>query len=1181
MFTRRVSVVYRLFAVMAIAHSAWSQESRGIILGRITDSSGLVVPDASVQVTDTATSVSVTSTTNQDGNFFTPYLIPGPYRIVVQKTGFKKLVRDGIQVDIAARIEINLQMDVGAVTESVTVTSEVPLLSTTDASAGRTLDFRDVKELPIEHGDPDNIIGLATNVAFTDALTKDQPWQTLNTAYSSIGSRQSRLEFLLDGQSNTAHDVLRGSVIESWTPTGDSVAEMRVQTLTFDVTVGQTEGMVLNYSTKSGGNQPHGSFYWGKQYPSWNANQYFSNLAGIPAAGFNYQRLGGVFTGPVYIPKVYNGKNKTFFTFAYEHIQSNTDLSSILTVPTAAERNGDFSALLALGSQYQIYNPYSRVPVGNGIYQNTPLPGNIVPASQISPISKNILSYIPLPDTNISTATADGGNNVNRTNWPSLIPYHTQLYRFDQVIGDKTRLMFRANSDRHNVEDSDFMGHGDPATGSFFWTSTQGYDLDVVHSFSPTFVMDVRVADSAFVRAQHAETGQGTFQLTSLGFPSYIQNNIAPANWEFPNISFNGEYTMTGPRTPLFKQTQTRDLNVQFDKIWGQHDFKFGAEYRSYPDNQTSANSSPTQATGHPLFELDFTAAYTGGPLSTSPAAPRGQSMAAFLYGLPTTGVLQLPFTTDFADSSNMLGFFFQDNWKVTRKLTVNIGVRYEREGAMWERYNRSVTGFNPNAPQAFAAQVEANYAANPLPQLPASQFNVNGGLEFAGVGGNSKSLYNPFDLGIMPRLGFAYSWNEKTVIRGGWGTYFGSLGTRLQDSLQYGFFQNTNVVSSLDGGQTFVANISNPFPNGFTQPPGPGNGTNVGNPIQFFNQNPKPNRMRKWTIDIQHQFGRDWMVDIGTAGENGGNLEVGNGPASVTTSLDALPDKYLSTLPTRDQANINALTRTVPNPFNIPAFAGTQLAGSVIPALDLLLPYPQFSSIGYYTYNGRSWYNSVQGSVAKRFSNNFSMNAGYTFSKFLEDTTLLNPGDPQPSKVISDVDAPHHVTISAIYELPFGKGQKFGSQLPRALNYFVGGWQFSPIYRFQSGFPITLPDLLLTGGNENIVPLQPGQRSIYQWFNTSAFNNVPAQQLQYNLRTLSLRYGNLRSDAYDYWDGSLLKETHIHENYLVQFRFEAINALNQVTFSAPSTTVGTTFGRVTAQSNVPRHMQFTLRFAF
>jgi len=1176
-------VVGILLFVVATGSVAWSQESRGVILGRVTDASGLVVPGASVQVTDTDTSVTVTSTTNQDGNFFTPYLIPGPYRIAVQKTGFKRLVREGIQVDIASRLEINLQMELGAVSESVMVTSEAPLLATTDASAGRTMDFRDIKELPIEHGDPDNIIGLATNVAFTDQLTKDQPWQSLNTAYASIGSRQSRLEFLLDGQSNTAHDVLRGSVIEGWTPTSDSVAEMKVQTLTFDATVGQTEGMVLNYSTKAGTNRPHGSFYWGKQYPSWNANQYFSNLAGIPAADFNYQRLGGVFSGPVYIPHVYDGRNKTFFTFAYEHIQSNTNIASILTVPTAAERNGDFSALLALGSQYQIYDPFSRIPAGNGIYQNKPLPGNIIPASQISPIAKNILSYIPQPDATVSTGTADGGNNLNRSNWPSYIPYHTQLYRFDQIIGEKTRVMFRADSLRRNSLDSDFMGHGNPATGSFFWNSTQGYDLDVVYTFKPTFVMDIRAADQAYVRAQHAETGQGTFQISSLGFPSYIQNNIDQANWEFPNFSFNGEYTMTGPRTPLFKQTQTRDLNAQFDWIVGQHDFKFGAEYRSYPDNQTSANSSPTQATGHPLFELDFTSAFTGGPLSTSPAAPRGQAMAAFLYGLPTTGVLQKPFTTDFADNSNMIAFFFQDNWKVTRKLTLNIGIRYEREGAMWERYNRSVAGFTPNAPQAFAAQVQANYAANPLPQLPASQFNVNGGLVFSGVSGNSKYLYNPFNLGIMPRLGFAYSWDAKTVIRGGWGTYFGSLGTRLQDALQYGFFQNTNVVPTLDGGQNFVATMSNPFPNGFIEPPGAAAGpaAAIGNPIQFFNQNPKPNRMRKWTVDIQRQFGKNWVIDIGTAAENGGNLEVGNGPASVPTSLDALPNQYLSTLPTRDQNNITNLTKAVPNPFNIPAFAGTQLAGAVIPALNLLLPYPQFSSIGYYTYNGRSWYNSVQGSIAKRFSNNFSMNAGYTFSKFLEQTTLLNPGDPTPSKVISDVDAPHHITVGAIYELPFGRGQRFGSQLPRVLDYLVSGWQFSPIYRFQSGFPITLPNLLLTGGDESIVPMAPGKRNIYQWFNTSAFNNVPSQQLQYNLRTLSLRFGNLRADAYNYWDASLLKETHIHENYLLQFRFEAINALNQVTFSAPSTTVGTTFGRITAQNNVPRHMQFTLRFAF
>ena len=1060
------------------------------------------------------------------------------------------------------------------------------MLDTTDASAGRTMDFRDVKELPIEHGDPDNIIGLSPNVAFTDQMTKDQPWQSLNTAYASIGSRQSRLEFTLDGQSNTAHDVLRNSVIEAWTPTGDSVAEMRVQTLTFDVTVGQTEGMVLNYSTKAGTNQPHGSFYWSKQFPSWNANQFFSNLAGIPAAGFNYQRLGGIFDGPVWIPHVYNGKNRTFFTFAYEHIQSNTDLSSILTVPTAAERGGNFSALLAVGSQYQIYNPYSRTPTSTpGIYQNTPLPGNIIPASQISPISTNILSYIPMPDTVQSTATKDGGNNVNRSNWPSYIPYHTELYRFDQVISDKTRVFFRADALLRDSLDSDYMGHNDPATGSFFWNSTQGYDLDTVHTFSSTFVMDVRVADQAYVRAQHAQTGQGTFQLSSLGFPSYIQNNISPANWEFPNISFNGEYTMTGPRTPLFKQTQTRDLNVQFDKIWGQHDFKFGGEYRSYPDNQTSANSSPTQATGHPLFELDFTSAFTGGPTSTSAAAPRGDAMAAFLYGLPTTGVLQLPFTTNFADSSNMFAGFVQDSWKATRKLTLTMGVRYERECAMWERYNRTVTGFNPNAPQAFAAQVQANYAANPLPQLPAPQFNVNGALQFAGVGGNSKYLYNPDDLEIMPRFGFAYSLNDKTVVRGGWGTYFGSLGTRMNDAFQYGFFQNTQVVPSLDGGQTFVANIANPFPNGFIQPPGPVAGAAIGNPINFFNQNPRANRMRKWTIDIQRQFGNSWMVDFGTAGENGGNLEVGNNPGSNTQptarQLSALPDKYLSTLPTRDQANINALTAQVLNPFNIPAFSGTNLAGSVLPALDLLQPFPQYSSIGYYTYDGRSWYNSFEVSLAKRFGNNFSLNGAYTYSKFLEDTTLLNAGDPLPSKVVSDVDSPHHITISGIFEFPFGKGQKFGTNLPRALDYLVSGWQFSPIYRFQSGFPIYLPNLILTGGNEKIVPLAPDKRSQYQWFNTSAFNNVPAQQLQYNLRTLSLRFGNLRQDCYNYWDASMLKETHIHENYLVQFRFEAINALNQVALSAPSTTVGTTFGQVTAQNNVPRHMQFTLRFVF
>jgi len=1164
---RHFSIAAVLIAALMATTAVWSQESRGTILGRVTDTSGSVVPESNIQATNLATNVTLKGVTNQEGNYYFPFLIPGLYRITAEKSGFKRVVRDAIELNVNARLELNLTLEVGAVADTITVMGEAPLLDTTNGSVGRVIDSRETRELPLNHGNPFNLIRLSGGVNFTDEAQKDQPWQTLNTNYAMAGSRAGKAEFTLDGASNTIHDQARGSVAAAWAPPSDTVAEFKIQTAVFDVTTGQTEGGVINISLKSGTNKPHGSFYWGKQTPSMNANTWFSNLNGQPRGDFKYNRLGGVFNGPVIIPKLYNGRNRTFFLFSYEDIrtvQAQLSSSANLTVPTAAQREGDFSALLRLGANYQIYDPFTRTPAGNGRYSNQPLPENIIPAARISPVAKKILSYYPMPEV---PGTIDGGNNLDRTNWPSSVWYRTHIYKFDHNVSERNRLMFRTNFRYHNIIDTDYFGFDNPSLGTFFWNESASFAFDDVHSFSPSFIMDVKLSDSRFVRAQDTQTRR-QFSVSSLGIPAYVENAIKPQFQRFPAIATTG-YTSLAPRTWLYKGTETRSGSVTFDKIHGKHDFKFGFEYRQYPQNQTSGSASTA-------LNLMFTEAYTRGPLDNSPTAPRGQALASMLFGVPSGGSLTIPAATDYAMQSKMFAGYFQNDWKVTRKVTLTLGLRYELETGITERFNRSVRGFDATAAQPFESAVVANYAKNVTPETSASQFSVNGGPTFAGVNG-SRGVWGLDKNNFMPRVGFSYNVTPMTVIRGGFGMYFGSLGTRLGEVIQTGFTRATQIVPSNDGGVTFAATLANPFPDGFLQPRGAADGaaTNVGNALSFFNQSPRAPRLHKWQFDIQRELPGRFVVELGYQGARDRDLE-------YARTLSALPNKYLSTSPFRDPATINYLTANLPSPFvGIPEFNGTGLTGSVISRQSLLSPFPQFTSVSSWSYDGKGWYDGLTAKLEKRFSKGYTVVLNYTFSKFIEQTTLLNAADEKPAKVISDQDYPHHVSITAIWELPIGRGRKYWSNLPAAANYIFGGWQFSPIYTYQSGPPLAFGNVILLGDVHDI-PLSKSERNIYRWINTSIFLRDNAQQLDRNLRTLSPRFSGVRADAYNFWDASLLKNTKIGETASFEFRFEALNVLNQVTFFGPNTTPNNTaFGQVTAQRNVPRHMQMTLRFQF
>jgi hypothetical protein len=546
------------------------------------------------------------------------------------------------------------------------------------------------------------------------------------------------------------------------------------------------------------------------------------------------------------------------------------------------------------------------------------------------------------------------------------------------------------------------------------------------------------------------------------------------------------------------------------------------------------------------------------------------------MFGI-VNGNITVPSTTDFAEMDKNLAFFIQDDWKITRKLNINIGLRYEFQTAITERYNRSVRGFDPEATFAFAAQAQANYAKNPTPEVPAAQFVPRGGLTFAGVGGQPRTVYEPQKNELMPRIGFAYSPTAKMVIRGGVGVFFGSMGIRLQDAIQTGFNQITNIVPTNDGGITFASTLDNPFPAGILQPTGAslGASTYLGNAISFFNPNPRAPQLLKYELDIQRELPGRFVGSIGYLGSRGSDLE-------VSRSYKPLPNQYLSTLPVRDQATINYLSANLPNPFaGIPQFAGTNLSGSVISRPQLMAPFPQFSGISYYTYDGQSWYDALNMKLEKRFDHGYLVAATYTWSKFLAANTLLNAGDAAPAKFLSPQDFPHHIAISSIYQLPVGRNRLLFSRMRAVPQIILGDWDLSYIYTYQSGAPIAFGNVLLAGDPKDI-PLSSDKRTAAQWFNTSVFNKVAGQQLANNLITLSPTFAGIRAAAYNSSDASLIKHIRIHESIRLEARIDALNIFNQTTFGVPNVTpTNAAFGAVTTQRNVPRRLQAMLKIQF
>ncbi|HJZ98180.1 MAG TPA: TonB-dependent receptor, partial [Candidatus Solibacter sp.] len=969
--------------LLTLSFAAFAQESRGTIEGRVTDPQDAGIVAVKVTVTNVDTGVAVTLTTNDKGVYSAPLLIPGKYRVSAEHPGFKKTGVSNVTLSVNDQVTVDLKMEIGSVNETITVTESAPVLESSNASVGMLLSNKEMQDLPVAHGNPYLLIGLAPGLTFEGDMLLNRPYEPTHiVAYSMGGSAASTTDITMDGVANTSKGSGQGTVAAGYVPPVAAVGEVQVQTSSFDARTAQSSGGAVNISLKSGTNRLHGEASWERMPASWFAGNFFSNKNNSPDGDFGYNRWGASLSGPVAIPKLYNGRNKTFFMWAYEGLKDARPRGGTnLTVPTLAERKGDFSELLALGSNYRIFDPSTRRQQGTN-YAEDEFPNNMIPANRINPISLKVLDYFGTP-LNTGT-TLDHRNNYPQPNSPELARYYTHIGRLDQNFGSKDRVFLRGNGYSRNTSRNDYFHSR--ATGLIEQYYPIGGSFDEVHTFSPTVLLNVRYGYTRFTRQTDPLHGRG-FDLTSIGFPKQY-NDLIPANWrELPAFNINGYFNSLSTGEARFMDTHS--LVVALTKLKGNHSLEFGFEYRAYRQNRYNGSTSRTGA-----FTFDTT--YTRGPLNTATSAPIGQGFAAFLLGIASSNS-QVTRNTDFAEESTAWMGYVQDNWRVRRNLTVNIGVRYELEGPLTERYNRSIRDFNGSVvlPIEAAAQAvyAANYASYPTPELPPSAFHVRGGLVYAGVNGQPRELWARDINNVAPRAGIAWTFAKNTVFRAGYGLFFGALGLRRTDVTQNGFERSTQMIPTKDN-INFSATLSNPFPDGILNPTGNSQGfmTDVGNSITFFNPAPKASYNQRWQASLQRQLGHNSVLEVAYVGNRSTKLE-------ITRDLNVVGNEHLSRSPVFDPTVVNYLSGTLQfNPFRgLPGVNGTLGSSTTITRETLLKPYPQFAAVNTSTYQGYSWYHALQIRATRRLSRSLNLNGSYTYSKNMLGDTFLNPGDDVP----------------------------------------------------------------------------------------------------------------------------------------------------------------------------------------
>ncbi len=1137
-----------VLVALLLAAFAMAQDYRGSLEGTVTDATDAVVPGVAIVVQNESTNAALKTETNSRGNYLAPLLEPGEYTVTAEARGFKKLMKKSVTVRTGEKLTFDIRMEVGATSESVEVKAEVPLVETASANMAQIVDRRFLDSLYLSNRSPLAMLSLTPGVEgggkkFTDSTQQEFTIQ-------GGGGVKGNNEITLDGASVVV--PRQGGTIAA-SPSGDAVEEMRIQSTMFDAAYGHSNGGVVAFASRGGTNTPHGSFEGFYRNSALNANSWLNNKRGLGKPDDSRQFYSGAFGGPIWLPKIYNGKNRTFFftSVQYDKTQGGSTYSG--RTFTDLERKGDFSQTLnGQGAKLTIYDPFSTVVTGSTATRQ-PFAGNIIPASKLDNAGKTMAAGFPLP--NIS-----GPAQIGAYNWVSQgtsnEPARQISTRVDQMINSSHKLFGRFNYINYDRRYSQIPAGmlrapvgGEPNDDL---RNMYSVSLNSDHVLTPTLIASMRYIVN---RYDSSTVFRNSYvSLKSLGLPDIISQNAALQAW--PRLDL-GSNTITMGNRLKARANDSHGFNPSASKLTGAHSTRFGADIRIVNWNEVSPDYS---GAGQFSFSDRFT---RSDPFKSDTGKTTGASLVSLLLGTPDSG--SLGGATPYSLRSYYYAFYVQDQWKISKKVTLSYGLRYEIETPYTERYNRLAYGFDYTSP-------------SPV-KVPG--VDLRGGLLFAGVNGSSRYEGQVDTNNFAPNIGIAWQIRQGTVLRAGYGLFYASslgnmdTGFRIPPT----FDLNAPYVGTTDSGATPYTTFANPYPNGIQAPSGNKDGlaARYGNSLSFVTQGRVLPYAQQWQGGLQQSLPGKTRLELAF-------VRMLSVKGLESFNLNEKPDKYLAL---GAAENIQ-----VPNPFYNILPSSTSLGSSKNTAQkNLWTAYPQFTSLSQGGSNTHvAVYHAVEVNLEKRLGNGLSVLSSLTLSKLMENniTSLVNE---RHYRTVGELDRPYTFNLAAVYDLPFGMGRAFlnGRGLGSRL---LGNWTLSARTVFRGGNPMSVSDAngrpirLRNAAKSDSVSDRLGDRIdpktgavLNPYFDITAFQSLPTQ---YTIAPDPPQLSELRTPSAKTLDASIIKRFQLHERWRFEARMDASAVLNQPLWNAPGTdmTNKATFG-VIPSAGGNRNIQLAFRTIF
>lgn len=1123
-------------AAVLRASAADAQTITGTITGVVKDGSGGVLPGATMTMTQLETNRQEVASSGIDGRYRSLPLPLGTYRVEASLSGFKSALQSGVMLTLDEVARVDFVLELGTVQEAVEVTAQAPLVEPNTSTLGKLVDNRRIAELPLNTRNVYSLIFLTPGVAGTIGNAYGDLRYTIN------GARPRSSDTLIDGVTATFPTVTGGVGISVF-PSVDAIQEFKVLGATYPAEFGRSLGSIVNVVYKSGSNQLHGSGYEFVRSSKFDARNFFQKQRGEKLSDFSRHQFGGALGGPIQ-------SDKMFFLGSFEGLRESAFASSTLNVPTDLERQGDFSRSFAANGQLiRIFNPFTTRANPAGGFIRDQFPDNKIPRELWDPVAMNVLRYYPKPNQPGDPVT--GRNNYVASGSANLNTNNTDV-RVDRNFRTNGRGFMRYS--HRFVETAPLQAF----PGELAIAEGRVIEENRVHNFVAEYNHTVNrstlvTARLGFARTLFVYNNQGLgFLPSQLGLPASIDKAVD--RQMFPAFGAIN-YVSLGGNDHRYNAFMSYPLLVSLTKTVSRHTWKTGIDARMIRVNVWEARAAGT---------FNFSAAMTQGPNPNTASSTAGNSIASLLLGTGTATNTLIQNWKNVASQNFYVAPYIQDDWRVTDRLTLNLGVRYDLETPRTERYDR-MNYFDPNARSPLAARV---------PQFS----DLRGGLVFVGVDGNSRWQYETDRNNISPRLGGAFQVDDKTVVRAGYAHAYGASYQQANGTVgPFGFRTENLWVATLDGITPFRL-LRDPYPDGFRPSPGASEGllTGVGSTLQApLHDGTRTPWNRQWNVTLQRELPWRTAVEVAYVGTGGHDLQT-NSESGL--NINQLDPQYL--------ALGSALNQLVPNPFYGIVNSGALVAPQVSRA-QLLRPYPQFTDIIPLQFTGAtSIYHALQTSVNRRMSGGLMLAGSYVWSRALEEgESHQNSYDVRASRSVASYDIPHRLVLSALYEIPYGHARHFGASAPAALDAVLGGWQINGIITVQSGTPLTIT-ASNTAGLFNPVtrpnwngqdPRLAGDREdrLQRWFDTSAFSQPAAFTFGNAGATVPL----LRTDSVRNVDVSVFKHFTLSGRARLQARLEVFNALNRVQFAAPTVSVtSSSFGVVSAQANTPRQMQFGLK---